>query len=1734
MFMGEQQEEEGRSKLCIDGWAAIEENLDFNDNLLINTLEYYKNKEQTFEIVEINYPGISNTITKDVWNVAAGVLDSESQPTSLRLNFCGDTISDKNWYFDNPKVTESDVTLNVITEVTDDGRLRYNFANTVFPTDYAGFNCYTEEGRTDYTVLSEFMNSADYWEINDNGGNAITNIHIYFNKDVNEEERAYLNYDISDIGNLSANTDYYITASVYKGDIEESTDEEGNIHYEIRIAVEDRTEEEILDILEARKEYKFNNIYFIYPANGTTQNIDKDILNKSAELLNTESGEAGVNFGFVNEQTGTFKEWKLINPTGEQGSDQNVSFDIATNEDKKLTVSVSDFAFDAERVHVYYQVTPISDKKQELTDALGFVAKRFSAGGHITDGEYDNADWGTWLRIDNVTRFETDVPYEIEEYEYLGEAQEDGDALYLYIASHGMDKSKFEAEDVERIINYYASKGMYFDEVMIEEEHSDNNIIKKEYLNIARKLVVRDSDFTKSVSFVFCQCENDVVRDIVWRIEEPCEVTADINANITVTTDSRGVVLKNNAEATYLKGMVLQFVAGNDSPFAKDLSQHLGQPLNQELVVVDNELNIVDQTCFTSDNERVYIELYSPENILPNSEYVIVPVKEYNKKIIVGDELQLNVSRDVDKDTEVVWRVDDEYIAAVSNTGVMTALNDGRVYVQASYQSGGQKYIECQTYEIAYESKKISFNRNEITMELYDEEEIYEYLEVRWYPSNSAVSQQKLVWTTSDESVVGLCLDDDGKCRGGIRAVSPGTAVVKAQYNDEIYAECKITVVKAVVIPDEEYPQDIYLVANTATTLAGAKGLPANWRWKNPQTDISAITGLRECSFPAIYTDKNGRTVEQMLMVRIITITGISIEAVEFIDDKAVYVEKPQALAKGESVVLNYTINTMHGDLIDLSALSEQIKVEWSSKPADVGTQSGLEMFGKNSYKITADGNGKKTVSLSLINAKTNKLVVKDSYEVTCTQKPVINFDDVLMNIEWESDNSSSGKMLLSMKKEQSIALTIKSEDNAYLKLGKASVKDTEDGNIVTEVPFEFKKPGYAYVTVIAADEIKSKRTYMVSMIDSEPELLQTVFNINKQTVDKSAFIGVHYKTGYGAIEIKPVITGEYANKFAIESIKSDSVYTQVYKITLSDKSLSKGTYKTNIKIPVCINESTKEIKEYTKQITIKVTDVMPKLKIKQTGKVNLFYTDMEGEGSISISADGIHITTATFNDSCDYELIKDTGNNYFIRLKKNAKGDDKSAVLTYTVEGFDGSFSKNLNIKTVNKAPGVVLLSKTNAFYPKIGFNETTLSLADKTTGKQLIDISSVDLVISKNNKIPITGASTEIKTSKNTYFVKADRLFVYFKLGTSVSATDKFKLEIKKSNWSKAVSVNYNIKVITTDPKLILGSKKLTLNKNSAVYENQLEQTKISLNGRDGLPYYNTRVKFEGVDEKSKAALYKNLILEYNRNFGRIYVSFNSNNIDKGNYKYKVIVDTNGIKAETVLTINVTDVSPEKGIKIKANGSIDVLNRRDTRITYTANIKALTGFVTDAYLEGDDAHRFEAFYEGNGQLVVKAVDGENYSTKYKYKVKPVFVLHTEGLGEYEIKAPEQSIKLKQGKPHINIYSDSNVLYSNDDNELYINLEAGLGDKDVKISDVVLLNYTKDLKLKGIDISQDDESPAYANYNPNNKQICLSRHGYSQILKNGKKWNLKFQIKYCDKAGNEKDGVVSYKVVVR
>ncbi len=1468
-YNGRVTTEDGRTMLVISQWEYDEvvagsdkEMPAFSDTLIIDILKARAEAGETYEIVEVNRSPVMDSISKDLWNATVGILKSD-ESANARFYFAGGNSADENWNFNNPEKTDKAInTALAMTPGAAGKGVTVSFSSTDFPASDVWVSFYTdkwlEEGvwceRPDYTSIIEAFGGTDTrLAVVNSNGEELENVSGNFWMNTNDDGNKGAGIDFGNIKELKADTTYTLEKFVYKGNIYTWEDENGEgIGLNINFGDAEKgnaafTEQELLDILAMHEGTAFDEIFIEQPDSANT--IYKSVTDKATSLLKTptDSKNVHVTYAFRNVDSGFVTQWNVINPEATQSSNQTVT---ATNvlEGNGLRLEVGSHSLNAMDVGISF-IRPLENFSEEIEKIKKVVFQTEEDSFEIAVADTNVHGWFTindgnaFINIYTINELTAGQTYYIEKQVYRGNVNEEDGSIY--ISPDGLGKEQFEAGDLESIVQYYVDKGITFNAVMIEQKNTASKTIKKDVINLTRQLLSTEEEAEKRLTFVFCGCgqgedEKWYQNDFNFSLVNPGEATKDINANVVLTTPAnKGITMKLNANTYNADNVFVTYYVSSQTSLGRAFVASLGEPEgdegNTQLFVLKKSAEV--EADFGGDyrkNEEDKIELNvgALQNWTPAINYQLVKSNWFSKAITTK-EIPAEFAELLKAGaTSCVWKSYDTDVATISSTGVITPINAGMVHFSVSYKIGAASYFKVYRGFVERPLEKISFDKSTIKMELPPEDEDWEvndYIDVNYYPSNASIDRDPslLQWTSSNESVVKLVPFEgrEGVYNGEIVAVGEGTAKIKAVYpgDESIYAECTVTVEKAFTVPEEAW-QDVYAVTNFAKTLKDVK-LPKDpngkwsWKWKNEATSLTPFVGMDGYRFWATFT-MNGRTRDFLMDVRMVTITGMDIVAVDK-DMPESMMEVPVLLEDDNTVLLNYTIDIQNGnrsDLKDYFGDGKRLKINWTSNPKNIGKEKDIEGW-ENSYEFTADKKsaGKKTFTVSIVDTQNNnKAIAKDSVSVTVVKGAVINFDDMVvdgLDELYVGEVGDKSTLTFTVPKENYYNLTIKSSDASVVKLGRVSV--TGDDFKTVTVPYEIKKAGATQITVTASDEAKSTTVYNIMIIDREPKLIESSFTINKVYEKRVAPMTISFTDGYGkaAIKVVPVSSKakDVANaaKFTYQEKAYENGKSKGY-ITLKDSKLKNGTYKMKLQVMVDVTQDGIDgvtTKEFTIPVSVKVVDKAPSVTLKQTKKVNTFYKSATYNhyGLLTVNTGSNELTNVSVNSDADFTLerVEDT-NTFIINLKPNAGKITKKVTLTYTLmDAEKGVYkaTKSFNVATENKAPSIAVMPSSETLYPNQGNTGTDIRVVNKKT-MEVVDLNKVHWVVNKNKKDireikeqPENAVTASLK--KNTFtLTRYLENTINVNVDTKKAGTDKIVLQVQQSDWSKPLNVTYSVK--------------------------------------------------------------------------------------------------------------------------------------------------------------------------------------------------------------------------------------------------------------------------------------------------------------------------------------------------
>lgn len=596
---------------------------------------------------------------------------------------------------------------------------------------------------------------------------------------------------------------------------------------------------------------------------------------------------------------------------------------------------------------------------------------------------------------------------------------------------------------------------------------------------------------------------------------------------------------------------------------------------------------------------------------------------------------------------------------------------------------------------------------------------------------------------------------------------------------------------------------------------------------------------------------------------------------------------------------------------------------------------------------------------------------------------------------------------------------------------------------------------GTAVIKATAADGSKVGAQIVLDVIitDHSPRLGASTLNLNTAL---EAGVSVDLVESYGN-DIQSVSVDD--DRFAV--VYEDNVLTLT---VAGGKTVNKGTYKMNLSVS-CTDAGG----NCNYPLTVKVSQTLPKLTVKQIQKFNLFYEDSKAELTFS----GGEIENAKIDENGDFTLKNEDGKWNVCYAEGHAFKPSTKVTLRVLFAGCTTPVTKVITIATVNTAPKISLNPKTSVL--------NTALTNDWTVQAQLLGTDAEDLSVYTDTEgadVSITGSTLIIKLDKakavtvNVY-LQADNWAQPLKLTHKITVTNKLPT-LRAVNGTLKLNSYFPSETAATDMILSQGNVSLSTveltpaakegtatrkesDKLNVLYDTKSEQivAKIvdkgikngtyafnligTLTTGTGIPGGTVKITVTNTLPKVKLSattvkLNKRLTGEeatvqvaltggagytvadfedlpdcMNYEDGVLTVTMPEMG---GSYLLKAIVSRNGqevtLPAAVKMNVQIYDKAPS--FKLTAKGKLDVLNP-GSEIVYTPKLTNVIGTVTDVKLTGTDAERFDAKVENGLVHLTMADPGDSYSTRAAYKVTPVLTV----CGT-EIQGSTLSIKVTQG----------------------------------------------------------------------------------------------------------------------
>jgi hypothetical protein len=861
----------------------------------------------------------------------------------------------------------------------------------------------------------------------------------------------------------------------------------------------------------------------------------------------------------------------------------------------------------------------------------------------------------------------------------------------------------------------------------------------------------------------------------------------------------------------------------------------------------------------------------------------------------------------------------------------------------------------------------------------------------------STAQNKKVTYSSSKEAVA--TVDDNGL----VTLTGYGEAVITAKAADKestAETQCKITVLKTWTEAEKqaarkaiEANNDFVVLTNTCDSL---------------QDDVEIQTdGSFTATWRLPYTVQPGANSDYDIVLhkkdyQDTTLSGITVKGVRV---DGLTVDGTKVLSEKQSGKLRAEISMTGNDACTSAELGKILtyNIDWTSaKPANLNV-SGSKDTEANIQGGKA-GNGI-TVTAKLVLKKGNENVADTAAnkgEQWFTADTKVNVlaagIDIVTGIEITAKDAEQNDVALSKLAELTEAAVKTSAVYTLTAAAKAGDKTVEDCALTwkssdtkvadvkvqtdTTALLTIKGQGSSTITVTAAKNGGYTESFRVTVKDSTPRLQTDSVTLNLNLTKPEALITLLPSDGFAIDDtsLKLVTTAGETSLFSI--VKKEGTANQ-YSIGVNDasKEIKTGKYKLKLQAKTAAGEAA----PHELALTVQVVKQSPKVTITQGDVLNLYEKDGVGKLQITTDTDA-KISSITFqpgdtsgaylaqkavdvqNGSLTYQLNGGTKDNY-----KQAKVQG-TLTIKFADYGEAAKYEKKISLKVNKNLPKFSAAAMT--LYPDTAADTAQVQITDQTAKEQLATNTGYTVTADTKSLGNYTVTSMEGSTPMSVKALKGAK-----------NAT--VKLKIYKDSWITGITAATSLKVkIAKAPALSFSTKTVILN-TSCVVDGQCSSVEVT-------PYIEgfadkelSSVSFTGSDAKSEQARTDGMLsLTYKD--GVILASIEDETVTAGKYTYNVkavTTDEQPMQVSGKLTVSV--VTKQKAdISLKTSGSIDLLNRSGSGITYKITTKNYTDTIDRVDLIGQNADRFALESNDDGSVTLRANAGKSLKIKTAYPV--------------------------------------------------------------------------------------------------------------------------------------------------
>lgn len=484
---------------------------------------------------------------------------------------------------------------------------------------------------------------------------------------------------------------------------------------------------------------------------------------------------------------------------------------------------------------------------------------------------------------------------------------------------------------------------------------------------------------------------------------------------------------------------------------------------------------------------------------------------------------------------------------------------------------------------------------------------------------------------------------------------------------------------------------------------------------------------------------------------------------------------------------------------------------------------------------------------------------------------------------------------------------------------------------------------GQCAITVQATDMTKNSARFWISVRDYSPRLAENRLNLN------TALAG----------GVSTALVESYGNTVEAVSIVNDGRFAVALEdnvLTLKASSdLPKGSYKLTLRAACADGRS------YDYALEIKAAPALPKVTVKQTEKLNLFYRD--SAAALTVTAPGCTVTDLSLTGTEDFALVWTEGQPQIVRTATETAKPNTRATLQIWLEGYTRPVTQNMTVSAGTTAPKLKLSAASSSL-------NTALSPEDLSAELWLLD--------STNARLSLSGVSIREENGLAEISIHADSLTL------TLQKPEKAKLTllIQGDNWTQSVKLTHSVNVETKLPTLKSASA-ITLNsyftRDSGKTEMILSQKNLVLQDVRFAPAARAGTAARTESDKLE------LTFDPEDNTVRASMADPENAAAAGNYSFTcigVLADGTEIPGGT-LKVTVAKTLPKARLSASAVRLNTVLAGEE-QAEVTADLTGFSGCTLVGFRELDEA-QYDGLDFADGKLTVRLADESAKSGIYK-----------------------------------------------------------------------------------------------------------------------------------------------------